>query len=65
MELRMQLKIARIEKEWTMDKLSSESGVAKSSISEIESGKKSPTAKTIERIANALGYKLIITPKGE
>lgn len=64
MELRMQLKIARIESEWTMQQLADKANIAKSQISEIESGKKSPTAKTIIKVCDALGYELRIVKKG-
>lgn len=63
MELRMQLKIARIEAELTMQQLSKKSTVAKSHISEIESGKKSPSAKTITKLCDSLGYELRIIKK--
>lgn len=60
MRIGMQLKIARIEKEWDIATLSDKSKVAKSSISEIETGKKNPTAMTIQKLCNAMGYDLKI-----
>ena len=60
MRIGMQLKIARVEKEWNMSKLAKESEVAQSSICEIESGKKNPTAVTINKLCDALGYDLRI-----
>ena len=69
MEIGLQLKIARVEKEdegkgrWNMRKLSKESGVSTSHICEIESGKKNPTAATINKLCKALGYDLRIVKK--
>ena len=60
MRIGMQLKIARIEKEYNMAELSYHSKVAQSSICEIESGKKNPTAATINKLCDALGYDLRI-----
>lgn len=60
MRIGMQLKIARVEKELNMRELASESGVATSHICEIETGKKNPSAATINKLCNALGYDLKI-----
>lgn len=59
----MQLKIARIEKELSMDEVTKLTGVAKSTISEMESGKKSPTVTTINKVIEAYGYELRIVKK--
>lgn len=60
MRIGMQLKIARVEAEINMRSLSDKSGVAASTICEIESGKKNPTAATINKLCGALGYDLRI-----
>lgn len=52
----LQLKIARVENELNMAELAKRSGVARSHICEIESGKKNPTAVTIRKLADPLGY---------
>ena len=52
----LQLKIARVENELNMAELAKKSGVARSHICEIESGKKNPTAVTIGKLADPLGY---------
>lgn len=64
MRMGLQLKIARVEKEWNLSELSRRSGVAKSTISEIESGKKNPTAATINKLCKPLGYDLRIVKQG-
>lgn len=64
MRIGLQLKIARVEKEWNMSKLAEKSEVARSSICEIESGKKNPTAATINKLCDAMGYELRIISKG-
>lgn len=56
MRIGLQLKIARVENELNMSELAKLSGVARSHICEVESGKKNPTAKTIEKLADPLGY---------
>lgn len=69
MEIGLQLKIARIEKEdegngrWNMRRLAKASGVAASHICEIESGKKNPTANTINKLCKVLGYELMLIKK--
>lgn len=52
--LRNNLKKYRIEKGFTQEKLSIESGVSSDYISEIERGKKSPSLKRLFLIATAL-----------
>lgn len=43
---------------WTQARLAQESGVAQSSISELEAGIKQPTLPVIKRLAGALGVTL-------
>ena len=61
----LQLKIARIESTLDQKEVEQKTGIAQSTISEIESGKTNPQCTTIEKLADCYGYKLIITPKGE
>ena len=51
------LKIQKVRKQigMTQEELSIESGIDRPSISLYETGKKSPTLKTLEKIAKALG----------
>ena len=65
MRIGMQLKLARTESGWTMDRLSKLSGIAKSSISEIEAGKTNPQTNTIDRLVECFGCELRIVKKGE
>jgi len=44
----------RQEKGYTQERLAYESGISKGFLSEIESGKKSPTIRTLEKIAETL-----------
>ena len=60
----LQLKVARVESELDQKEVEKKTGIAQSTISEIEAGKTNPQASTIERLADCYGYKLIITPKG-
>lgn len=48
----------RIEKSWTQEKLSSESGIYNRSLQKIEAGERTPSLITIFKLASALG----ITP---
>lgn len=43
---------------WTQEKLAFESEISKAGLCDIESGKKSPTIKTLEKIASALNVPL-------
>jgi transcriptional regulator with XRE-family HTH domain len=52
------LKEARKEKEWSHDALARKTGLHRSAISLIESGKRQPTLLTCEKIAQALGISL-------
>ncbi|MEX0717449.1 MAG: helix-turn-helix transcriptional regulator [Planctomycetaceae bacterium] len=49
---------ARSEAGMTQDELAEKSGIPQSHISRLESGKHSPTAKTLEKIAEALGISM-------
>jgi transcriptional regulator with XRE-family HTH domain len=46
----------------TQRELSSRSGVAQSSLSNLESGRRSPTAETIDRLLRVTGHQLIAIP---
>ena len=60
MNIGLQLKIARVEKDWTQEQLKDETGIATSTIGSIEAGKENPQLKTIKRLADALDYELRI-----
>ena len=64
MRIGMQLKLLRVESDWTMDKLHDISGVSKAAISMIEAGKRSPTAETVNKLADCYGCELRIVKKG-
>ena len=57
---RVRRNIIRIRKEkgYTQERLAYESEVSKGYLSEIESGKKSPTVKTLGKLAETLGISL-------
>ena len=48
----------RMEKGYTQERLAYESGMSKGFLSEIESGKKSPTIRTLGKIAETLNISL-------
>jgi transcriptional regulator with XRE-family HTH domain len=66
MNIGLQLKIARIEKEWTQDQLShetqtmTEKPISVATIINIERNQGNPKLKTVSRLVGALGYKLRI-----
>lgn len=49
----------RQKKNWTQEKLAFESDVSKAGMCVIESGQRSPSVKTLEKIAEALGVKVM------
>lgn len=57
---RVRQNIVRIRKEkaYTQERLAYESGVSKGYLSEVESGKKSPTIKFLEKLADTLEISL-------
>jgi len=59
-DLGMQLKQARIAKRMTQDELNEASGVSQRLISAIELGKSTPTIPTLERLARALGKRVVV-----
>ena len=63
MRIGLQLRIARVENELNMAELAKKSGVARSHICEIESGKKNPTATTINKLCKVLDYDLMLVKK--
>ena len=48
----------RLKKGWTQEHLAFEADVSKAGLCTIESGQRSPTIKTLEKIANALAVSL-------
>ena len=64
MDLSLQLKVARIEKELDQKQVAELTGIAQSTISEIEAGKTNPQRTTIEKLAHCYGYELRIIKKG-
>lgn len=52
------IKIERIMRDWTMEKLAERSQLGTTTIANVESGAGSPTLETIEKLANALGFKI-------
>lgn len=54
----MALTILRIARGWTQDDLARATGVANSSISEYERGRKVPELSTLRRLLDAMGYPL-------
>jgi len=60
MNIGLQLKIARIEKEWTQEELSKKSKVSAATIIDIEKGNGNPKLKTVQKLIECLGYDLRI-----
>jgi len=48
----------RLKKGWTQERLAFESDVSKAGLCDIESGKRNPTVKTLEKLATALEVSL-------
>ena len=48
----------RLAKGWSQNRLSEEAGLSQTYISYLEAGTKSPTIKTLEKIAQALGVSI-------
>lgn len=57
-EIGKRIKKLRIAKDWTQNKLATESGVAASYIPALENGLKCPTIETLDNICFALGISL-------
>lgn len=53
--MKLKLRQVRESKGWSINKLAGKSGVAQGYISELEEGKKNPSAQTLCKLANALG----------
>lgn len=60
MNIGLQLKIARIEKEWTQEELQEITGVSAATIIKIERGTGNPKLKTVYKLIKALGHELRI-----
>ena len=63
MRIGLQLKIARVENELSSADLSRKAGISRAHMSEIESGKKSPSIAATNKLCEALGYDLRIVKK--
>jgi transcriptional regulator with XRE-family HTH domain len=61
-DIARQARELRRERRFTQADLSRLTGVAKSDISRFESGRAAPTTRTIDRIAKALGARLVLVP---
>ena len=61
MNIGLQIKIARVEKEWTQDQLRMNTGISAATIGNIEAGKGNPKLKTVQKLIKCLGYELRIT----
>lgn len=61
-----QIRLLREEKGWTQPRLSVETGLAVSGISQIENGRRNPNAATLAKLARALGVEVAdLFPKAE
>lgn len=64
MDLGLRLKIARIEAGFDQKQAAEITGIAQSTISEIETNKTNPQRTTLDNLAKAYGYELRIVKKG-
>lgn len=62
MDLIKVLKKERLKQKLTQDELAAKAGVSSYSISNIELGNTSPTLRLFVRIANKLGFKVLLRP---
>ena len=58
-----QIKAARVERGMSQAVLAEELGMHESQVSRLENGKTNPTIRTLRRVAEVLGYKLIVELK--
>lgn len=58
-KVRRNIVILRQKKGWTQEKLAFEAELSKAGMCVIESGKRSPSVRTLEKIAEALGIPVI------
>jgi len=56
------LRSIRNKKRWNLVRLEAETGMSSQHLSEIESGKRDPRLSSIERMAEALGYTIVLVP---
>ena len=56
------LRNIRNKKKWNLVRLEAATGMSSQHISEIENGKRDPRLSSIERIAQALGYTIVLVP---
>lgn len=63
MKIHEQLKQARISANMTQEQLAQSIGTYQANIAEIESGRKSPNLKTVQKIVDATGISVIINKK--
>ncbi|MFA7658498.1 MAG: helix-turn-helix transcriptional regulator [Candidatus Gastranaerophilaceae bacterium] len=52
------IKIERIMHDWTMEQLAEKADLGTTTIASVEKGSTSPTLDTIEKLANALNFKI-------
>ena len=53
----MELKVARVRKEWTQDELAKKAGISRRTLRLIENGESSPTLRVAWQICKALGVR--------
>ena len=53
---------ARINNNFTQKQLSEKTGITQADISRIENGSRNPSISMVNRLANALGYKITLQP---
>lgn len=58
-DIAVRLRAARHEREWTIEQLSTQSGVSARSIVEFESGRALPRLDTLGKLADALGHPVV------
>jgi len=51
------VRLRRLEREWSQERLALEAGMKPSEVSHLESGRRNPKVGTVERLAKALGVR--------
>jgi len=51
------IRLRRLEREWSQERLALEAGMKPSEVSHLESGRRNPKVGTLERLAKALGVR--------
>jgi len=52
------IRLQRIKREWSQERLALEAGMKPSEVSHLESGRRNPKVGTLERLANAIGVRI-------